>query len=457
MTASSPATDSAGSRRAPPGPRGHLVAGSYFDIQRDPLDFFVRNSREHGHLFRFHAFHTRPWYHVSHPDYLEHILLRHHADYPKQWFTKIVSFATGNGILTTEGDEWTRRRHAIQPAFHRDRVADFAEAMREETEHMMAAWERLPGRPPRVELHVDFLNLALRIVARVLFQMRDDDDDTGEFYRAFQHTLDFLSYRLVHPFALPVSVPTPLNLRYRAAERTLNGILANRVAAARARGAPAGSLMAMLLDARDEHGRGLSDRQLGDEVRTAFAAGHETTASTLFWTFYLLARHPEQERRLHAEVDALAGPPTATDIPRLPFTRMVADEALRLYPPVVWLGRVAREDDEVGGFAIPAGSPLVLGFYVAQRHPDFWDNPDAFNPDRFAQTSASRPRGAYLPFGLGPRLCIGIHMALVELVVIVATVARRYRLVLDEGQEVQAELLATLRPRRGTTMRLEAR
>jgi cytochrome P450 len=214
----------------------------------------------------------------------------------------------------------------------------------------------------------------------------------------------------------------------------------------------------MLLDARDDSGKGLSDVQIREETRGMFGAGHETTATALFWSLYLIARHPEHERRLHDEVDALASGPTVQDLPHLVFTRMVVDEAMRLYPSIVWLGRVAAAEDVIDGFVIPAGSPVTFCFYVIHRHPDFWERPDVFDPDRFAPERAeTRVRNAYLPFGLGPRQCIGSHFAMMEAQIVLATIARRYRLRLDSDEEVQPELLATLRPRPGAVMRAEPR
>jgi cytochrome P450 len=321
----------------------------------------------------------------------------------------------------------------------------------------MHRWDRLPGATPAVELHDDLSRLTLGVVARTLFDL-DLAGEADSLHHAFVGLLEYLNYRLVHPFALPLFVPTPLNLRYKTAVRTIGRFVQTRVDQLRARpDRPGGTLLALLIEARDSAGRPLSDGRIREEVWGVFAAAQETTASALFWTLYLLARHPGHERRVLAEVGVLPARLSHEDLARMPFTRMAIDEAMRLYPPIQWLGRVAAEDDEIDGFRIPAGSPVVLGFYVAQRHPDFWDDPDTFNPDRFAQEGTNRPRGAYLPFGLGPRLCIGVHVAIIEALVVVASITRRFRLHVDDDGEVQPEVLATLRPRRGATVRLDRR
>ena len=277
------------------------------------------------------------------------------------------------------------------------------------------------------------------------------------FGEAFRETLAYLDYRLVHPFALPLAVPTPRNLRYRRALGELNAIVGAVIDERRRDSRDAGDVLSALLAVRDEDGAPIDNRAIREEVRTQLAAGHETTSAALFWSLYELARAPEHEAKLHAELDALGRPPTDADVARLPFTKMVIEESLRLYPPVVWMGRVAVEDDEIRGFRIPAGSCVVFSMYVTQRHRDFWEDPDRFEPNRFAPDSAPRPRSAYLPFGLGPRRCIGERFAMMEAILILALVCRRFRVRLVRDEPVLPEVLATLRPRPGVMVRLEAR
>jgi cytochrome P450 len=444
-------------RRRAPGPRGRPFVGSYFELQRDPLAFLVRCSRDYGHVVRIRPFGGLHWHFLSHPDHLEHLLQRHHTNYPKGIFARLVSLAAGEGIVSLEGDSWLRQRRLMQPAFHRRRLAGLAATMTSATEEMLQAWDARAGGPIRIDATAAFTRLTLAIVGRTLVGI-DMTGDAEAFGRAFTATLAYLNFRLMHPFALPVAVPTPRNVRYRRAVATLDGLLDPLIRARREARTDTGDLLSMLLEARDEQGEGMSDHQVREEVKTLMTAGQETTAGTLFWCVYLLARHPDEERRVHAEVDALGREPDIEDLPRLVHTRRVIEESLRLYPGILWLGRAALAEDEIGGYHVAAGSRVIFSSYVTHRHPDFWERPDDFDPDRFApDRAAGRPRGAYLPFGLGPRHCIGDQFAMMEAQLVLASIARRYRLRLERDEPVRPEILATLRPPAGVMMRVEAR
>jgi cytochrome P450 len=453
----SPPQASALPRRRAPGPRGRPLVGSYFELQRDPLAFLVRCSRDYGHVVRIRPFAGLHWHFLSHPDHLEHLLQRHHANYPKGLYARLVSLAAGEGLVALEGDRWLRQRRLMQPAFHRRRLAGLAATMTSTTAEMLQAWDAHAGGPLRIDATATFSRLTLAIVGRALIGI-DISGETDAFGRAFKATLAYLNFRLTHPFAMPIGVPTPRNVQYRRAVTTLNALLDPLVRARRDAGTDTGDLLSMLLDARDEQGEGMSDHQVREEVKTLLTAGHETTGATLFWCVYLLARHPDQERRVHAEVDAIGREPEIEDLPRLAHTRRVIEESMRLYPGILWLGRVATAADEIGGYHVAAGGRVIFSSYVTHRHPDFWERPDDFDPDRFAPDRvASRPRGAYLPFGMGPRHCIGDQFAMMEAQLVLASIARRYRLRLERDEPVQPEILATLRPPAGVMMRVEAR
>jgi cytochrome P450 len=467
--------------RLAPGPRGQALIGSYRDLQRDPLGFFVRCSRDYGHIFRFKPFPAAWWHFVSHPDHLDQLLQRRYLNYPKGFFGRLNSLASGDGLVALEGDRWLRQRKLLQPAFHGSRLAGMATIMTSATEAMLDAWAARAagtrgggghgvgdvGVGVDIDISQELMRLTLGIAGQTLCGV-DVGGTAHAFGQAFRETLAYLDYRLVHPFALPLAAPTGRNRRYRQAVARLNAIIDPLIEARRRAGNDTGDVLSALLSARDEQGAAIDAAQIREEIRTALTAGHETTGAALFWSLYLLARHPEQERRLHAEVDALglglehAGPghvPTVEDLARLPFTRMVIEEALRLYPPIVWLGRVSAAEDEIGGFPVKAGSAVVFSMYVTQRHPDFWERPDAFEPDRFSpERAAARQRGAYLPFGLGPRGCIGERFAMMEAMLVLAVICRRFRLrLLRDDTTIEPELLATLRPPRNVLMRVELR
>ncbi len=256
----------------------------------------------------------------------------------------------------------------------------------------------------------------------------------------------------------PLWIPTPRNLAFKRARAELDRVVYDIIASRRRRHAPKGDLLDMLLAAREQgSGEGMTDRQLRDEVMTLLLAGHETTATTLTWTWYLLSKHPGAARKLRAELDVVLGGrlPGVGDLPALEYTQRVVRESMRLYPPVWVISRTAIEEDEIGGYTIPAGSILLLSQYAMHRHPDFWENPEGFDPDRFSpERSEGRHRYAYFPFGGGPRLCIGANLAMLETELILAILAQRYRLELLPGHPVEPEPLITLRPRYGMKMML---
>jgi cytochrome P450 len=304
--------------------------------------------------------------------------------------------------------------------------------------------------------------LTLDIVTGALFHAHVGEEP-GAISRAVNVLVEDLGYRFEVPFYPPHRVPTPRNRRFRAALRTVDRAVYSIIAERRRGGGDEEDLLALLMEARDEEtGESMGDKQLRDEVITLFLAGHETTANALSWAFYLLATHPDAEERLRAELAEVLGAeddfrvPTLEDLPRLPYAKMVVDETLRLYPPAWITNRQAIADDEILGHRIPAGAFVMLSPYVLHRHPDYWTEPDAFDPERFAPGQGNgRPRFAYFPFGGGPRQCIGQSMALVEAQLVLATVLGSCRLRPASDKPVEAEALATLRPRGGLPMTVE--
>jgi cytochrome P450 len=303
------------------------------------------------------------------------------------------------------------------------------------------------------------MNLALRIVGSTLLGA-DVDEHADAVAGALDTVIRFADDYVQGIVRVPLAVPTPKNIRFRGAVKTLDGVVHGILQERRRRGG-AGDLLAMLMEARDEAmGERMSDRQLRDELMTLILAGHETTANALTWTCYLLSKHPEVERKVFAEVDEVlgAGAPAFDDLAKLRYTTMVIQEAMRLYPPAWAFERTAIADDEVAGYHVPAGTILIIAPYVLHRDPVQWENPEGFEPERFSpERAAARPRYVYLPFGGGPRHCIGNGFAMMEVQIILAMVVRRYRLWLVSGHRVELDPLITLRPRHGVQMTLAAR
>jgi cytochrome P450 len=427
-------------------------------MARNPILFYTKMRREYGDVVRMRSLPTFYWYLVAHPTGVEHVLQTRQQNYQKgRLFTKPISLLVGEGLLTSEGDFWRRQRRLAQPAFHRQRIAALCGTMTAAAEEMSRRWRGFEKSGEPFDAAVEMTRLTLQIAGRTMFGV-DLGDEAGKVGQALRVAFEHLNYRMMYPWALPEVVPTRRNRRFLRARRTLDEVVYGIIRERRGRAADTGDLLSMLLMARDEEtGEGMSDEQLRDEVLTILIAGHETGAAALAWVWYLLARHPEVEHKLHAELESVLGgrTPGIEDLPSLPYTKMIFDEVLRLYPPAWGLPRQAISEDEIGGKHIPAKSILIVSQYVTHRHPAFWDEPDKFEPERFTpERVAARPRFAYYPFGGGARQCIGTNFALMEAQLVVATLAQHFRPRLSGGQTIEPDPTFTLRPRGGVVVTL---
>jgi cytochrome P450 len=431
----------------PPGPKGHLLWGNFAPFRSDSLSFLSDCAREYGDIASFRLGGRRIVL-LSHPDLIEQVLVTDNRNFTKHFAFKLLRPTLGNGLLMSEGDLWLRQRRLMQPAFAPKRLEAYAETMVEHTMRMLAGWS--DGQ--RCDLHHEMMRLTLAIVAQVLL-----DVDTSREASHVGESVDLLmvdfNYRFKNPFSWPLWLPTPWNQRVHQSIRRLNDIIHGVIAERRASAEDRGDLLSILVHARDElDGQGMSDQQLRDEVMTMFLAGHETTANALSWTWYLLSQHPQIEERLYAEVSQVLGgrPPTAADMPRLVFTERVILESMRLYPPAFVIGRQAIDEYTLGGYRFPQGATFLMSQWVVHRDGRWYDEPLGFNPDRWEPSLAARlPKYAYFPFGGGPRGCIGNRFAMMEAVLIVATMAQQVRFTLAEGQHVQPWPAITLRPAKG--------
>jgi cytochrome P450 len=433
-----------------------LPIGWVSDAQQKPIDFLMNGWRKYGDVFRYQ---TGPFVFIQvvHPDHVRYVLQDNAKNYPRSKFYDLMKLAVGEGMVTSEGDYWRRNRRLAQPAFHRQRVSALGDSMVQLTAAMLQRWTMHAKSGEPFDVSTEMMRLTLGIAGKTLFGA-DISGEVDSMGRAVTSVFEYLNYRINHLFALPVAVPTPRNLRFRSARRTLDKVVYEIIGARRRNGADTGDLLSVLLAARDEEtGEGMTDQQLRDEVITFIGAGHETTAQALAWTWYLLSRHPEIERRVRAEVSqTLAGAmPTVHQLANLKYTRMVVEESMRLYPPVWGVTRRAAEEDEIGGFHIPRNAILILTQYITHRHPAFWENPEGFDPDRFApERTAARPRYAYFPFLGGPHQCIGNDFAMMELVLVLAMVVQSFHLELVPGCTPGLDTTFTLRPRGGVWMTL---
>ena len=432
--------------RLPPGPRGHWLSGNLPEFRSGRLDFFDRCVREYGDVVRL-RFGPRRIYIVAHPDLIEEVLLTRSRDFIKHFALRLNPLVLGKGLLTSESDFWLRQRRLIQPAFQKGRINAYAGDMLAAAERVLGEWQ--PGE--RRDVLTEMERLTLSIAARTLFGA-----DVGAEAHEVSSALEFLQQSFLKRFGgtliLPQWLPTPHNLRVRKAVRRLDAIVYRFIAERRKNSADRHDLLSMLLRARDEDGSRMNDRQLRDEAMTLFLAGHETTALTLSWTWYLLATHPEVEEKLVAEVNAVLGERAATgeDVPRLCYTEQVIQESMRILPAVYTVGREALREMELGGFRVPKGTTLLMPQWVVHRDPRFWDEPETFRPERWGEARVKEmPHFAYFPFGGGPRVCVGNNFAILEAVLLLATIAQRFRFTVVPDHVVERLPTFTLRPKNG--------
>ncbi|MFP2928619.1 cytochrome P450 [Pyxidicoccus sp. 3LG] len=461
MTMTAMDSPAAAAPRIAPGPRGHLLLGIIPEVRRDVLGFLMKSARQHGDVVRYRFGPLKTGHLIVHPDGVRHVLQEHVGNYTKDHVSyRMIRGIAGNGLLTSQGSFWLRQRRLAQPAFHRQRISAMAEGMTRTTAAMLERWEGPATRGEPVVMVEEMMRLTLTIVGEALFgaALGEQAEVVGRAFNVLsaQTTDRFRSLRL-----LPPVLPTRYDHEYRAAGRTLRDTVMALISERRRSGGGSDDLLSMFMLAKDEEtGESMTDEQLRDEVLTMLVAGHETTATTMSWVWALLEQHPEVEARLHAELDAVLGGrlPTAEDVPRLGYTRMVVEESMRLYPPAYIFSRAVKEDDVIGGYRIPKGSWVDVSPYVTHRHPDFWERPEEFIPERFLpEASAKRPRYAYFPFSGGPRQCIGNGFAMMEAQLILATVAQRFRPRRLPGHVLTPEPLITLRPAGGLPMHLERR
>jgi cytochrome P450 len=439
----------------PPGPKGHPILGVMPEFNRDTLGFIER-ARDYGDVVRARFFYVQAYF-LYNPKDIEYILSTNARNFIKSMSLRSNFFnrLLGNGLLTSEGEFWRRQRRLAQPAFHRQRIAGYGDVMVEFTEQMISTWQ--PGEVR--DIHPDMMRLTLEIVARTLFNA----DVSGDA----EHVGKILA-SIVKPFAsqatlkwiLDNRLPTPDHFRFHSLAKQIDEIVYRIIGERRASGRDEGDLLSMLLQAQDEDGSQMTDSQLRDEVMTLFLAGHETTALTLSWAWYLLGLNPEAEQKFHDELDQVLNgrTPTFSDLPLLKYTENIAKESMRLYPPAFGVGRQAIEECEIGGFRVPSKAQVFAFQWVTQRDPRYFREPDRFDPDRWNDPSINDlPRYAYFPFGGGPRACIGNTFAMMEIILVLARVGQKFRLALVKDHEVGLMPAMSLRPKNGIKVIVERR
>ena len=448
--------------QAPRYPSQHWLWGSLRTFFADPIALLSRLPQEYPDLVRL-RFGPMAQYMLQNADYARHVLVNNQKNYQRPArFRSMLALLGPPSLFSSEGDYWLRQRRMLQPAFHRQRLIAFGAMMTAATQQLLAEWESRSDESQPLSVENAMIDLTLNVVGKALFSLDMQAAGRGAHLKAaFAGTTHFLNYRFQTLLAPPLFVPTQVNRRFKQARAAVDQLVQAIIDERRRDPSEHHDFLQMLLELRyEDSGQGMTDEQLRSECAAFFFAGHETTANTLTWIFYLLAAHPAATASLHTELAAVLGgrTPTVDDLGQLTYTRQVVEEAMRLYPAAWVTSRQATAADQLGPYTLPAGSQVMINITGIHRHPAYWENPDAFDPDRFTpERSAQRPKHAYLPFGLGPRMCIGNQFAMMEAQLLLATIAQRYQTRLTPGYTPKPYPLFTLCTADGMPLLVESR
>ena len=442
--------------RNAPGPSLTSFLTDTREFRKDPLGSFLRYTLRFGDVVRYRGL----WitHQITNPEHIQHVLQTNASNYRKGRDYRILKLSLGEGLLTSEGALWQRQRRMTQPAFQSNQIAQFIRIMQQQSEAMLEQWPERARRGDAFDVLPELMRLTLNIVSHALFTT-SLDSDLDCIQQALTVGRNYSVERAWSIVRIPQWFPTPGNRRHRASLAGFHAVVDRIITERRRSAEPVHDLLTLLMQAQDESGASMPAKQLRDEVATLLTAGHETTTLVLAWVLYLISTRPEIVEQITAELAFLNGrAPGYEDLSRLRYLRMVVEETMRLYPPVWVLSRTAVSDDVIGEFHIPAGSEILIFPYVTHRHPHWWDQPENFCPERFLpQNAASRRRGTYLPFGAGPRTCVGLNFAMTEILVVLALLLQRFRVELAVNPAaITAEPSVTLRPNPGVPIRLHA-
>jgi len=445
----------------PPGPRGYLLFGVGRAALRDKMGYMREVRRQYGDLVRVALGPALDVYLLANPEHYKHVLIQHADNYRKHpRFLKRLREITGNGLVASEGSYWKRQRRTIQPLFHVHRYAALSGLIGQVIDETLKRWEPLARAGTPLRLDTEMMRLTTLVAVKTLFSS-GVESHVDELLEALYLCLGFMNKRLDSQWNPPLWLPLPETRRYHRAMGILNGLSYRLLRERRQSEHRPQDLLTMLLEARDsETGEAMTDLQIRDELIALIAAGSETTAMALTWAWYELARNPEVAERLRQESAQVLGGriPTFEDLPKLTYARMVFEETLRLYPPAWMISRTPLREDTISGYHVRGGgtSMIALCIFLTHRHPDFWERPDEFMPERFAPGQSERHRFAYLPFGMGQRKCIGERLSLIEGTMVLAATAQRFKLELPKDHpEVKAVPFVTLHPDRPIHLRVQ--
>lgn len=441
---------------SPPTVKTDFIGGHFRSFRKSPIEFLTRLSKL-GDVTTFRVGKV-PAFFINHPELLRDLLVTSNHKFVKGRALQRAKSLLGEGLLTNEGENHLRQRRMIQPAFHRERIKSYAATMTEYAAQMADEWRDGEVR----DIDREMMRLTLQIVGKTLFSanVADEADEIGA---AMTTLIELFNYLLLPFSEILEKLPIPHARRFNRAKKTLDAVIYEIINERRKSGERKDDLLSMLLMAQDEDGGGgMSDQQVRDECLTLFLAGHETTANALTWTFYCLSQNPASEIKLHEELNRVLPNgkiPTVEDLPNLKYTESVLAESMRLFPPAWGTGRLATEDHEIENYTIPKGALVLVSMYVTQRDERFWTDAAAFKPERWETQSIKEAGGKfiYFPFGAGVRRCVGEQFAWMEGILLLATLAGRWKLNLMPEQKIGLQAIMTLRPRYGMKMQIRER
>ncbi len=440
----------------PPGPRSLIPGVNLIRLRRSPIKFLSQIAADYGDVVYF-KLGPQPIVLVNNPDLIRDVLITHNKQFMKGEGLQRAKRLLGEGLLTSEGEFHLRQRRLAQPAFHRQRIAGYGSTMVEYSQRLSDCWQ--PGEER--DISREMMRLTLAIAGKTLFDA-DVEAEADEIGDALSEAMEMFNYLTLPFFEFLERLPLPVMKRFKAARQRLDETIYRMIRERRESGEDRGDLLSMLMQARDVEGdgSGMTDEQLRDEAMTIFLAGHETTANALTWTWYLLSQNPNVEAKLHEEIEDVLGGRSATaeDFFRLRYAEMVFAEAMRMYPPAWLIGRRALNDYQLKGYHVPSRSIILMSQYVMHHNSNYFPEPDRFDPDRWTpEAREARPKFSYFPFGGGPRVCIGEGFAWMEGVLVLATLAQKWKMRLVSGHPVELQPLVTLRQKHGMKMKLERR
>lgn len=437
------------------GPEGNTIIGNLGELGQDPLSFLTKWASEYGDIVPLRLGLT-PTCLLNHPEYIEQVLKDRNL-FIKSKGLRALGSLIGEGLLSSEGESWFRQRRLIQPVFHQKRIDGYGQIMVDYTEQMLATWQDGETR----DIHEDMMRLTLNIVMKCLFNQDITEGDADKVAHALDVAMNWFESKRKQGFFVLEWFPRPENIRYRNAIQDMDKTIYQIINQRRDSGENPGDLLSMLMQAKDEEdGSQMNDKQLRDEVVTLMLAGHETTANALSWTWMLLSQHPEVQNKLIAEIKSVLNDrsPTIKDISKLPYANMVIKEVMRLYPPVSIFARQAAQDCQIGPYQVPSGCYIMISQWVMHRSPRYFDEPEKFKPERWNEDLEKQlPRGVYFPFGDGPRICIGKGFAMMEAVLLLATIIQKFELSILPEHPIVPQASITLRPEHGIKVILKKR